>query len=240
MPAPALETQAKLWMTSVCAIPTALTRATPRHDLLGGAPKCAETTRMTATLLASSWNVHDVTSLRATLARLGDAGLRSTRRKNRESVSPSKPTLARDYVHLVAIAGWGYLADYISEDEAWAIIAPAAKRLAESYPSWRDLGRAFLRETEACDPRSSSHCEMVLEALLTESTSPWRNVPWETPLAPTGRARAKVKAVPRIAPYVVVMLATAVLLAWLHRGSSARLDRRPNAIGLIESPDLLR
>ena len=58
---------AELWMNGACAILTAMTRRSPRHDLLGGTPKTSESTRITRTILESSWGVADLATLRSTL-----------------------------------------------------------------------------------------------------------------------------------------------------------------------------
>src|SRR6202000_2382930 len=108
------------------AILTTLTRRAPRHDLLGGTEKSPESTTTTRTVLANSWGVRDAESLRKTLTWLRQEGHRVGHRASPDDGLGPQGLLAWDLARLVAVAGWGYVADYISEEEAWAAIGPAA------------------------------------------------------------------------------------------------------------------
>ena len=173
---------AELWMNGACAILTAMTRRSPRHDLLGGTPKSAESARITRTILESSWGIADLASLRSTLTWLRDTGHRAARNPNAADDLGPLGLLACDYVRLIALAGWGYVADYISAEEAWSFIVPAARKLQQFYRSWEELGSAYVRGTYLWFRNSGPGCRQAFEVLVCEPESPWLTVPWETNL----------------------------------------------------------
>jgi hypothetical protein len=177
-------------MAATCAILTTLTRRAPRHDLLGGTEKSPASTATTRTILANSWDVHSTESLRSTLAWLRDVGHRAGHTPSPTDGLGPGGLLAWDLCRLVSVAGWGYVADYISEDEAWSAIAPAAATLQRTYVSWADLGQAYTRGAYKWDQAAGADCATRTQALLQDASSPWRTLPWSTDLgaAPLGAA----------------------------------------------------
>jgi len=173
---------AQVWMTATCGILTTLTRREPRHDLLGGTVKSPESTTTTRTILANSWDVRDASSLRKTLAWLRDGGHRAGHPPSPNDGLGPQGLLAWDLARLVAVAGWGYVADYISEEEAWSFIGPAAATLQRSYQSWEDLGQAYVKGAYTWDAAAGADCANRCQALLQDPASPWRTVPWGTEL----------------------------------------------------------
>lgn len=169
-------------MTATCGILTTLTRRSPRHDLLGGTPKSPESTATTRTILANSWDVQNAESLRRTLAWLRDEGHRKGHAASPNDGLGPRGLLAWDLCRLVAVAGWGFVADYISEDEAWSYVAPAAAVLQRSYQSWEDLGQAYVKAAYVWNPGAGADCAPRCQALLQDPQSPWRTVPWTTDL----------------------------------------------------------
>ena len=97
-----------------------------------------------------------------------------------------KSITAWDYDRYVALCGWGYLCGYLSEDEAWATIMPAARLLQRTFDSWEDLGRNHvigrrfwsLDQTNKRGPLT----QHAYESLLTAPTSPWNSIPWDLDL----------------------------------------------------------
>ena len=169
-------------MTATCAILTTLTRRAPRHDQLGGTVKTPESTQITRTILANSWDVQNPESLRTTLAWLRDQGHRSGHQSSPNDGLGPRGLLAWDLGRLVAVAGWGYVADYISEQEAWSFIVPAAAQLQQAYQSWEDYGQAYVKGAYAFDANAGADCDPKYQMLITDSQSPWRTVPWNTAL----------------------------------------------------------
>lgn len=52
-----------------------------------------------------------------------------------------KSIAAWDYDRYISLCGWGYIAGYLSEEEAWQRIMPAARLLQKTFESWIDLGK---------------------------------------------------------------------------------------------------
>ncbi len=92
--------------------------------------------------------------------------------------------LGWDYARYIALCRWGTLCGYISQDEAWAKIMPAAKLLQNSFTSWADLGENYLIGRRFWQPNSElnqSYKENYMK-LLSEPKSPWKTIPWSTSL----------------------------------------------------------
>jgi hypothetical protein len=95
-----------------------------------------------------------------------------------------------DYSRYIRLCRWGYVAGYITEDEAWNQIIPVARTLQRKFDSWRDLGRNYLigrrfwsgQETE----RSGWECEDAFRRLLDMRSSPWNRYDWDMDLSETG------------------------------------------------------
>jgi hypothetical protein len=102
-------------------------------------------------------------------------------RQNHQALGPSG-ILAWDLVRYIALCRWGYLAGYLSQTEAWDHIMPAARRLQETFGSWRALqddyliGREFwsLQQTAKNGERFRS----VFERFIQDPNSPWNVNPW--------------------------------------------------------------
>lgn len=97
-----------------------------------------------------------------------------------------KSILGWDYSRYVALCGWGYVAGYLDENEAWEKIMPVARRLQTTFDSWEDLGNNYmigrvywsLKETV----RGGTEMQKAYEKLYTDPASPWRRYPWKMPL----------------------------------------------------------
>jgi Protein of unknown function (DUF1266) len=174
---------AQAWMNGTCAILTTMTRRSPRFDLLGGTVKTPESIKITQTILANSWGVNDAASLRSTLTGLRDHGDRTGYAPNPNDGLGPRGLLAWDYVRLIAVAGWGFAADYVPEAEAWSFIWPAAVHLKQAYASWDELGQAYVKGVFAWDQGAGADAEQRFQRLIQEPDSPWRTVPWNVDLA---------------------------------------------------------
>jgi hypothetical protein len=169
-------------MNGTYAILTTLTRRAPRFDQLGGTPKTPESTTITRTILANSWDIQNPEKLRSTLAWLRKEGHRAGRPPSPNDNLGPRGLLAWDLVRVIAVAGWGYVADYISEDEAWSHIGPAAVQLRQAYQSWEDLQQAYVNGAFAWDASAGPDCQQKYQQIMADPSSPWRAVPWATDL----------------------------------------------------------
>ncbi|MCA9644878.1 MAG: DUF1266 domain-containing protein, partial [Myxococcales bacterium] len=93
--------------------------------------------------------------------------------------------LAWDAGRVVSVAGWGYLAGYIEEQEAWSYILPAATLLQRAYTSWQELSDHYIWGLMfwGGDPEPSQRAQAQL---LQDSESPYVCIPWLTPISIPG------------------------------------------------------
>lgn len=91
--------------------------------------------------------------------------------------------LAWDIGRYVAVAGWGYVAGYMTEAEAWKRIMPLVRQLQTAFGSWKEmgdnylLGRRYWSRNTANDPARNAW-----EALLKDRNSPWSQLDWNADL----------------------------------------------------------
>ena len=89
---------------------------------------------------------------------------------------------AWDYLRIIHVAGWSYLVGYISEDEAWEIIMPAAKVIQSRYKSWDDLMRNYLIGREYWSLNQTrlrgQKFRDAEQWLLKNPESPYKKIPW--------------------------------------------------------------
>lgn len=100
----------------------------------------------------------------------------------------SKSIAAWDYDRYVALCGWGYLAGYLSEADAWQRIMPAARLLQKTFDSWKDLGNNHVVGREFWSwnqtQRSGASTRQAYAKLLSDPSSPWVRHAWDTDLSP--------------------------------------------------------
>jgi hypothetical protein len=99
-----------------------------------------------------------------------------------------KSIVAWDYDRYVALCGWGYIAGYLSEEEAWQRIMPAARLLQKTFESWKDLGNNHVIGREFWSWKQTQErgdlTRQCYEKLLTDASSPWVLLKWDTDLSP--------------------------------------------------------
>lgn len=105
-----------------------------------------------------------------------------------------KSLLGWDYARYIALCRWGYLVGYLSEEEAWERILPAARTLQGAFDSWKDLGENYLIGREFWSTQQSQkdgHLHRAaFQKLLADPGSPWNRYAWELTLDPAAPARA--------------------------------------------------
>jgi len=89
---------------------------------------------------------------------------------------------AWDYGRYISLCRWGYLCGYITEEEAWEMILPAARYLQESYTSWNEYAEDYLRGREfwsLTQTIMTGHIHREAAAkLLAERKSIWNSASW--------------------------------------------------------------
>jgi len=100
----------------------------------------------------------------------------------------AKSLLGWDFSRYISICRWGYAAGYLTEDEAWARIIPAARVLRHSFTSWRELGENYLIGRQFWSPdehvRTGHLYRQAFDRLLADPASPWNRVPWQVDFGP--------------------------------------------------------
>lgn len=103
-----------------------------------------------------------------------------------------KSLLAWDYARYISLCRWGYLVGYLSEEEAWERMLPAARTLQSAFDSWKDLGENYLigREFWSLErTQKDGHLyRTAFQKLLADPASPWNRYAWETGLDPAAPA----------------------------------------------------
>ncbi len=91
-----------------------------------------------------------------------------------------------DYGRYICLCRWGYMAGYLSEEEAWQKIMPVAKLLQEKFNSWQDLGQNYLigrRFWSHEDSQQNGYqYEDAFLRLCDMPSSPWNKLPWDMSL----------------------------------------------------------
>lgn len=92
--------------------------------------------------------------------------------------------LSWDYGRLINNCRWCYDARYITEDQAWSYIMPAAEQLQKEYTSWEDLAKGYLLGRAMWGGIGSdfSLINDIARGLLENEKSPWKSTSWNTPL----------------------------------------------------------
>lgn len=93
-----------------------------------------------------------------------------------------KSLLGWDYSRYICICRWGYMAGYLSEDEAWKRIMPVAKILRKTFSSWEDLGKNYIIGRQFWSYKETQEngylYDDAYQRLLDMPTSPWNKYPW--------------------------------------------------------------
>ena len=99
-----------------------------------------------------------------------------------------KSVIAWDYCRYIALCGWGFVAGYLSEKEAWEFIMPKAIELQNSFTSWGGMadnylhGRAYWSWKQTVGSNMPGH--KAWRALgWDKPDSPWRKYNWNMNLS---------------------------------------------------------
>jgi hypothetical protein len=109
--------------------------------------------------------------------------------------------LAWDLGRALAVAGWGALAGFCSEEEAWGAILPSAERIRGAYGSWEEYAHHYRLGALFWNPDAVGDVDRALAQLNAAPDNPWRAVPWRLdPNAAGAAAPAGYGAPPPAAP----------------------------------------
>ena len=88
--------------------------------------------------------------------------------------------LAWDLCRYVNLINSGYAAGYISDTEAWSLLAPVVDQLRGNFSSWHEMNDNFLdgrdNWAESWDPSFDACSKLLLDP--KEPNSPWNENPW--------------------------------------------------------------
>jgi hypothetical protein len=90
-----------------------------------------------------------------------------------------------NFPRLINLARWGYAAGYLTEEEAWNFIMPAAERIQKTFGSWQEMGQVYLDARARLYSNSLGsrrQAEYAYRELLRDQDSPWRKYPWNLDL----------------------------------------------------------
>jgi hypothetical protein len=180
---------------------------------LGGRPAGPSARRWARGVLKDSWGVTDADTLRDRVAWLTTEGHTAEYRETcaRFDALPAhereselrlmfvgrfrsevgeQGLLAWDRVRVINVVGWGFLAGYVTEAEAWDLILPAARACQRAYGSWQELGRHYLLGMAFWGPGHLERAQPAFDGLVADRSGPWQTIPWATPLGGAPRARS--------------------------------------------------
>jgi uncharacterized protein DUF1266/ankyrin repeat protein len=175
----------RLWALATTAIVAQVSGDS--HELLGGMPFSDR--RTVRAQLGDAWGIKDHHDAIQTLDWLQASG----HRRQYQEDDPRRvrkgthriPYLAWDYCRLVRVAGQSYVAGYLTEDEAWQRIMPAARALQANYSSWREMGEDYLAGRERWSHERDPEFAVVFQLLADpkDPNSPWNKNAWNTDLS---------------------------------------------------------
>lgn len=159
------------------------------HELLGSRPSWDH--RWGQNGLRDWWGINNRQDAIRMLDWLWNNGHRlsyqSEDRTKRGRSHPPIPYLAWDYCRLIWVSGVSYVAGYLTEEESWERIMPAARALQSNYSSWRDMGEDYLRGRQHWNGKRDPQFDAIYKLLIDprNSTSPWNKNDWSADLSDT-------------------------------------------------------
>lgn len=87
-----------------------------------------------------------------------------------------------DYCRLVYLAEFCYIAGYLTEEEAWQEIMPAAKVIQSAFSSWKELSDNYLLGRKFWSGGIEPMITIAVKFLLSDQESPWVRYAWNLPL----------------------------------------------------------
>jgi Protein of unknown function (DUF1266) len=97
------------------------------------------------------------------------------------------PITAWDFGRYINLCRWGVFCGWLTEQEAWDRIVPAARLLQASYASWDDFASDYLLGRNFWNPEMGSDNETVRYTVKLLSLPPnglWSTIRWDESLSP--------------------------------------------------------
>jgi hypothetical protein len=94
--------------------------------------------------------------------------------------------VAWDYGRYIMVCRWGHTIGFLTADEAWDRIMPAARKIQSGYHSWSEMaedylvGREFWSSEEMA--RTGKYYHEIEAWLKKDPKSPWRRMRWRMDL----------------------------------------------------------
>jgi hypothetical protein len=97
------------------------------------------------------------------------------------------PISAWDFGRYINLCRWGFVCGWLTEQESWDRIIPAARLLQSSYTSWDEFASDYLLGRNFWNPESGSDNETIRYTIALLKLPPkglWSTIPWSQPLGP--------------------------------------------------------
>jgi hypothetical protein len=93
-----------------------------------------------------------------------------------------------DYCRYIMLCRWGYTVGFLTEDQAWRRILPAAHTIQRGFRSWAELGEDYLVGREFWSREETDRTGQIYRdvesRLVKEPRSAWNKLPWRMNLGP--------------------------------------------------------
>ncbi len=157
------------------------------HELLGSRPASDHSWAQNG--LRDWWGITSRREAIEMLDQLENTGhrqyYRAEDRSRRRKRQLQTPYLAWDYCRFIWVAGVSYVAGYLTEEEAWDRIMPAARAIQANYSSWREMGEDYLRGRKRWNGKDDPQFERIFKLLTNpdDHNSPWNKSEWNMDLS---------------------------------------------------------
>ena len=168
-----------------------------------------------------------------------------------EPGDPEAPSdlLAWDLARAAMTARHAYLAECLSESEAWGYLLTIAVKAQESFESWRDFGDRYRRGRIRWSNALHDRFDDILAFLIGDPRSPWRSLPWRMRLDadnvrgaeaddPASRRGDFVFALWRRQGRLRTQLTALLAVALIVVGWEAARLMRPAPIAVAQAPEI--
>lgn len=98
----------------------------------------------------------------------------------------ARSLIAWDACRLASVVGWAAHARLVSLETAWNELMGAARKLQSTHGSWSEVGQLYALGKQFWRAGADPELDAALAALHASPTSPWRTLPWNTPLVAAG------------------------------------------------------
>ncbi len=139
-------------------------------------------------MLANDWKIHDRAGLFAQIKELQIIGHRE--RFAEAMRRPASHFLAWDLMRAILLAWAGANLDWITPAEFASVLLDIGPELQNAFNDWPEAAASYelgLRAwaSEVKRPQLAERANLTLRTLLNDPASPWKAVPWRTPLTAT-------------------------------------------------------